>query len=280
LAEKLGNVDVTLCRAEGIGVLEGVERSLQIHSQPIFASGSTYWILDILLKNNKKENGTLLIGQSGNGTVSWPTVSIMKKIRMSSFKRRLNLFKLKYSIYYGNWENNLLLKQELIKMFRLKEYVSRMLEASYLCHKNDMMKARVELVRPEKDIIGDLWFKNGIEFKLECRDPTIDLKLLNFLFGIPQSKTFFYQRGFLYRNFTDYFSDELFNGAIRGLQSCDLSERFAKEVIKPIKPTSSIFNTFVSLRKYDGIFKKASNIGEFNLLLNAYAMELFIKKLL
>ncbi|MBD0318781.1 MAG: asparagine synthetase B, partial [Gemmatimonadetes bacterium] len=70
-AEHVGVAEQVKVGGEGASPLDALERTLGIHSEPAPAALGHYWVHSMLAAARARGVGTLLIGQMGNGTVSW-----------------------------------------------------------------------------------------------------------------------------------------------------------------------------------------------------------------
>jgi asparagine synthase (glutamine-hydrolysing) len=275
LAEKLGNVDVTLCRAEGISPFEGVERSLSIHSHPGVAVSNAFWIIDILDKCKIDNCGTVLIGQFGNGTVSWPPNNLLNN---SAFKYRIALSKDFLKIFLGRWNGNFLAKKDFLKKHGIRR---NLLSEKYeeICYDYNLNKIRIQIFKKGIQSATHLWHELSNFSKLEVRDPTLDLLLVKFLFGnLSKSNN---NRDIFTNIFHQYFLKEVLNGRLKGKQSVDLLKRINKlEKIFPINLLSS--NDLSDFNKCFKNIKQLNypkNLAQLLEVLKIYSLSLFIEKL-
>ena len=280
LAEKLGNVDVTLCRAEGIGVLEGVEKMLEIVDEPTFAPSNANWIIDILQKTNSHKNGTLLIGQNGNGTISWPSGHILSK-RRSLLIIKLRVLKQYIKLQSGYWERRFIINKNISTKYNFKKQMVKAKLRSYFRKDQSSSEIRMQVIRPGKIVIGDIWYQLGVCSKLSIRDPTVDLRLMKFLVGIPENSKLYNSRELFSINFNQWFPEYLVNGVKRGTQAIDLRERINIEKLKlenMIINGSSSFNRLVSLDKLHKFsISESTNSSELELI-KAYLVWTFINE--
>jgi hypothetical protein len=132
---------------------------------------------------------------------------------------------------------------------------------------------------PGESSIGNLLHENGIYYRFELRDPTIDVCLLKFLFGIHPNSNFYNNRQLFAINFKKCFPDYLINGTIRGIQAFDLIQRLNnnKYSIKYVltKPGSKLIllNQYVALRKLLDC-NESSYVKE---LLKIYSIKIFLE---
>jgi len=278
LADKMGNIDITFCRAENISPLEGVEKVFKIHDQPGFATGNAYWLVNIFTESQNFGIGTLLVGQNGNGTVSWPTRGLMSKMR-HPFIQMLRGYKHNFKFLIGNWKDDFFINATLLEKYNLKQLIKEARLRPYFMNQLSLSDIRLQIIMPGESSIGNLLHENGIYYRFELRDPTIDVCLLKFLFGIHPNSNFYNNRQLFAINFKKCFPDYLINGTIRGIQAFDLIQRLNnnKYSIKYVltKPGSKLIllNQYVALRKLLDC-NESSYVKE---LLKIYSIKIFLE---
>jgi asparagine synthase (glutamine-hydrolysing) len=221
LAEKLGNVDVTLCQSEDIGPLKGIKIMTEIFNQPVFVPNNAYWLCNILNISSNSGIGALLICQSGNLTITWPSNSLQKIYNDKKFIRILNSFRQFISFHLSL--NKLIINKNLLLKYSI--YKSLLLKQFFWIQNQSLNEIRLSALKIGKNDIGDKWYELGLSKKIETRDPSIDLNLLNFLGSLPKGHVFSRSRLLYDNNFKIFFSDELLTKKIRGIQSVDIKQR-------------------------------------------------------
>jgi len=71
VAERWDNIEHVAIRAEAASPLAAVVRSLSIYPQPAHAAGNLFWLLAIYATARERNLGVILTGQMGNGGISW-----------------------------------------------------------------------------------------------------------------------------------------------------------------------------------------------------------------
>jgi asparagine synthase (glutamine-hydrolysing) len=264
LAEKLGNVDVTVCNAENISPLEGIDIMMDVHDQPGFVPTNAYWITDILQKSQQQNFGTILTGQGGNATVSWPpSFQIYTKIH---FLKSLNKYIRMYLNYLsGRWKKNFIVTSSILRQINRNNEIKNAIIYTPLINDGN----RIQLVKPGKNVYIDRWYENGLFYRNEIRDPTLDLKLLNFLMQIPKNKQFKNERIFYNSLFQNYFSNEVLMSQTKGYQSVDISIRLDK--LNNFRDSTILMN-YIDSKKSS---KKGLTLKE---NLSIYSITKFLKK--
>lgn len=264
LAGKLGNVDVTLCRAENVGVLEGIEKTLQIHNQPRFSVLNAHWIIDTFNNCKKDNNGTVLIGQNGNATISWPLKSLTSSQLLINHSK--SLIKFLFRLY----KKDRLINESLIKKHRLD------LKSNLLKNISSTKQIRMKLIMPGASYVDSLFSEISQHYKLEVRDPTIDLYVLKYLFGLPFNN----HRHLFQQTFKDWFSNDIINANIKGIQANDVVDRINCEwpkLIESFLQENELFYEIVSKQKLTNTLSNSLSRGTLISILRMYSISIFLQ---
>ena len=119
---------------------------------------------------------------------------------------------------------------------------------------------------------------------MEIRDPTIDFRLLKYLWGVPSDSIFCNNRKMFTINFKDIFSEDILNAKIKGIQAVDLLKKLTNEFDKLQYEFSkgnnmNLFYEYVSHQKFNKLlmrWNRKSNINEF---LMGYSIKLLLNNL-
>jgi asparagine synthase (glutamine-hydrolysing) len=223
-AEWAGNVDHRAVTASSTTPLAAIERSLALHDEPQFGSGNLHWMTAMF--DDARESGAtvMLTGQLGNGGVSW-TGDQQRVIRGLSRGRWIDAMlglRLMHRQFHGSmaravWTQIVLplrakrsslqfrrgrigppfvrgIAPELAARTRIYE---RMRESGYDPYFGRWIDARAQRLRyllPAVSPFGAMWAETSAGFGIDVRDPTADVRLLEFCLSIPDS---------VYRNATD-----------------------------------------------------------------------------
>jgi asparagine synthase (glutamine-hydrolysing) len=276
LAAKLGNVDVTFLDSKDISPFKGIDEMLKVHDQLFIALGNAYWLINILKVCQQNNLGTLLTGQGGNATISWPSVGLMDR-KTNHLQNLINDCKNKVKFLTGLWHKDLLINENLLKKYHIRHAIEKAKVRRYFLYKYSMDQIRLDILKPGIHG-GELWWEIGISHKLEARDPTIDLRILQFLFSIKNSplannRTMFCQV------FGSYFTNSILCGKTRGKQSADLTERIKREStfsnLTLPKKTDNIFN-FIAYKKTARVLRNPHSANTLKEILKMYAMGEFM----
>jgi asparagine synthase (glutamine-hydrolysing) len=95
---------------------------------------------------------------------------------------------------------------------------------------NDPRRARFEIVQPGRSTLGTAWQDKGAAFDLEIRDPTLDKRLMEFCFGVPEEQYLCQGRDrmLMRRAMEGYLPDVVRLNTRRGLQAADLGYRLTQ----------------------------------------------------
>jgi asparagine synthase (glutamine-hydrolysing) len=245
-----GNMDHYIFRSENSSVLGAIEKALWIHDQPIHAAGNAYWIQDMLELAKSVGCTTLLTGQGGNGTISWPTPDYTKwyyypkkpEFKLTNFAKYLlfkdkiikplmpNIFfSLRNQIIHNNLQKHTPISISLAKRINIKK---RIFSISKISDLNNSYKHRLQIIKPGQSIIGYSWMNIGAAFGIEVMDPTIDKRIINYCISVPHEIFFnnFMDRALVKSSMMNYFPEVILYNNKRAIQSSDLSERMKLEL--------------------------------------------------
>lgn len=202
--------------AEGTTPLAALERSLWLHDEPEFAAGNLHWITAMFEQAKSAGAGVLLTGQFGNGGVSWTGdqqrvirglargrwIDAWRGLRQYQGQRRTSFARAVWS-QIGRplpmkWKSMQFRRGRIAPPFangnvsaefasRMRIY-DRMRESGYDPFFATWLEPRAQRLRfllPGVSPIGAVWDESGAAFGLDVRDPTGDVRLLEFCLGIP-----------------------------------------------------------------------------------------------
>jgi asparagine synthase (glutamine-hydrolysing) len=256
-AEHIGNIDHFSVQSEDTSIIESIRRMIAIHGRPIHAIGNYFWIHDILRKAHEHNVKVMLTGQGGNATVSWSgTGNLWPDVRNG------RLHTLSLALLGSNpWT---VLKRQIIRpvitswrdFFRYGNDVQRILESHsavrpQLLREIDLPKqgdrstgrshprdssseafliSRFRLGRLAASM-GSNWMEIGAVHGLDIRDPTLDRRLIEFCWRVPD-RIFWArgaQRGLIRRGMSDHLPEAVLFSARKGLQAADIGHRILGE---------------------------------------------------
>ncbi|MCB9134581.1 MAG: hypothetical protein H6636_04090 [Anaerolineales bacterium] len=253
------NLDVEIIRAETVSPLTGIQRSLDAHDSPMHAAGNYFWIDALLTQARAMGCEIVLTGQVGNSTISWrgspPNFwSLLLSGQWQTLRRsahglspwtvlrhyllhplRLQAARLTASFSAMRatpWAAYSALHPHTAQALHLKQ---RMKEAAHDPHflpPRAPRQERLQIFSPGSSTIGATWAENGTAHGLEIRDPTMDQRLVELCFAIPDAQ---YQRNgqdraLIRRAMQGLLPDEVRLNRSRGLQAADLAPRIRAEL--------------------------------------------------
>jgi asparagine synthase (glutamine-hydrolysing) len=250
-----GNMDHYLLNSENISILEGIKKSLQNHDQPVHAAANSYWITDIMSKAKEIDCSALLTGQCGNATISWPTPSYFNlynspKLPVINFKNLTHWHSFKTKIvkpvlpeYFRTlikniqsgtrpWEKYSAIHPQLAKTMNL---YGKMKEAGFdptFSPIFESHQSRLQIIKPGETIVGHSWLETGAAYGIEVRDPTMDIRVIEFCLSVPDRVYISEKKDrMLIRSaMQDLLPDEVLWNNCRGLQGADLSFRIEDDL--------------------------------------------------
>lgn len=105
IVEAAGNINPAFLNSSVISPLEGIKEAVSLYGAPFHGACNAYWMIDIFKTAAKENYGTMLMGEFGNGTISWsgvedtlPASEIFKRYGIISLTKK----KLIKPILYGN----------------------------------------------------------------------------------------------------------------------------------------------------------------------------------
>ena len=294
-ARLAGNIDVNYITAEAVSPLEGVERSLSIHDQPLHAAGNMFWISALLAEAQRNGLGALLTGQMGNGTVSWSggvqpsALDSLAKLQWGAFGRKLKAWQemtgrslwsavrsqvvrplLRHVTKSGPpaepprdaWRKYSAINLGLARELDITGQMERQGHDPTFTPKRDANEARMFLLKPGRSTVGHFYHEVGAAYGLEVRDPTADRRVMSFCWSIPQSQ---YARDgrdrmLIRRAMEGYLPDEVRWNRHKGAQAADIGQRVLDhrdEIGKALARVerSDLARHYLDLQRMRGVFE-------------------------
>lgn len=244
-AEFLGVTNHQPIRAEDVSPLEGVEHMLWAHDEPQHAAGNAYWIASLLQQAKADGNKVLLTGQGGNATISWTGTAPNRGRNLSLYNRLKQTFFAVAPTSIGTqlrmwqmsrkaiWRANNAINPDLVQRSRAVEAsIADPLHPIQL-HSVAGLSARYAIIKPGRSILGSLWHENSAAYGIEVRDPTFDLRLVQYCLSIPEH--LFYDdengldRSVIRQAMAGYLPDSVRLNSKRGIQGADIIHRLRLE---------------------------------------------------
>lgn len=249
--------------AEGITPLQAMRRSLEAHDEPEFAAANLDWIHDLMASSRDFGARVLLTGQLGNGGASWTgdrqlvaTLFLRGRViaaagalrRQASASgtplvraawRHLARPLVKFAAAAGRRRGLLrrpspgegLINPSFAARIGLGE---RMRESGYepsFPARLPPLGQRLGILLPEINPVGALWHESGAAFGLDVRDPTGDLRLLEFCLSIPdeQFRLGGEERSLIKRAMAGLMPSSVLHNPTQGRQAADFAMRLRSD---------------------------------------------------
>lgn len=295
------------------------------YGESVLTTGNAFWIEEILQKARKDGNQAILTGQMGNGGISWygsrnqilykfiegQWISGIKSV--SQFKQNHGISWYKVVRYLFLWQllspikklyQETILQQEpdwissspINPAFAERMNLNATVRSSSLTgYKNTLQSPthnRVQMMDINAPITCATWHRNGAAHKLDIHDPTADMRVLKFCFGIPDE---LHANGgetrLLIKNaLKEIVPDEVLNYRYKGRQAADISLRLLdyKEELKSeidsistnpaVQEYLDISSLYESLEKLSPDLTYSKSFQYSSCLLNGLMYGYFFKK--
>jgi asparagine synthase (glutamine-hydrolysing) len=257
-AEFVGNVDPISLFSENASIVTAIRQGHAIHGIPEHAVVNLYWMLELLETARSGGARVLLTGQGGNATVSYAgngnLLGDLKSGRVSTVwnelvrdesgfwqalkgrlaKPMLRPLRGKLAIHGGRntlnpWQAYAAINPCFCAELNL---LDRMRDAGHDPSFNPLLR-RNEATRnyrlglAKNDLVGQHWMEYGAAFGLDIRDPTMDRRVVEFCWQVPD-RVFWAQgrqRGLIRDVMRAHLPAEVIFNPRRGLQSADIAGR-------------------------------------------------------
>ncbi len=255
-AERYSNIEHIPVRAEDVTPLAAVKRTLDITRTPQHAAVNMFWIISLFEKAKHRNLGVMLTGQLGNGGVSWSggrdyifylfvRNQWLKGLHaLAAWRARNGLSRFRTvksqllrPLLLSLWSDcqRFLCPEKLpnlIYSFPQKDFIKRLGP-----HDKNSVNMSIERIDPLAErmlttirngtMVGPLWHAIGAFHNMETRDPTADVRLLEFCMGVPDEQDTFEggTRMLIRRSMAGILPDGVRWNSIRGLQAADILSR-------------------------------------------------------
>ena len=240
VAKMYPNIEHEIVKSENKNPLQGVIDSLKVFNSPVRNSSNFFWLLSIDELAKQNGIGTMLNGQSGNFTISWPFRGYYSNFMQPGIKpflkKHIPDFALRYrqEIKYGKkpFFNYSLINPQYEAEIGL---IEKMIKGGYDPHfltNSSLRKTRMHVINVNMSQGYGLAQESGDLFGLNFYDPTLDIKLLEFCTAIPDEQ--FVRPGcdrfMIRRAMKNRLPDEVLFNPNKGLQSADLIYRIKENI--------------------------------------------------
>jgi asparagine synthase (glutamine-hydrolysing) len=238
LAEELvnmyNNIDHTLIQGKKFNHYDSILLSHHIQHAPIHASSNVFWIYEMLQLLKEQNISNLLIGQGGNGTISWTGENNLSQLKLIKNWIKESLFNSNQKTIQTEFDKiieNSHINKDFAKEYLLKNEIEKSKFDIY--HKNKRINKRLRIINPKSSFIAEKWQENGYFFGVNIYDPSIDLKLTEHLLTIPNSYFSDSQmdRKIIRIGMKNKLPNSILLNKKRGLQGIDKIEKLKNEII-------------------------------------------------
>lgn len=250
--------------------VENIDEQVTLYEQPYKVVAASYWIENLYKRASRNGCKIVLSGQFGNTTISygdWMNVcqQLLKEKKYPSYlsfihrfgvesrvgrKRLLNM-SIKNYVYsqesadYRRYEEHI--DTELSRKHFIFDHIEKKApEGAYKNHQEFMMKSLHHTILTQ---IGEMDFKLASKYGMISRDPTMDLRVIEFFLGMPDE--YFYYKGtdraFVRLALKDIMPDVIIKDQWhRGIQNADWPIRLAKsnvdwlQIVKEVHASEAV----------------------------------------
>ena len=257
-AELYANIEHIPILSKNISPLAAVKQSLKILHAPQHAATNMFWIISMLENARQRNLGVMLTGQLGNGGVSWSggrdyifyllarmqwkkgfkaLISWKEKNGLSWYKSVKNQILRPIILpLWSNYQNLLHSKIKLLYSFPEKNFIKRIGlhdkdRVKMQTPRIDTLTERMITIIINGTMAGPVCHSLGSFYNLEIRDPTADVRLLEFCMGVPDVQYTFEggNRMLIRRAMVGILPDHFRWNVKRGKQAADIIPRLVKQ---------------------------------------------------
>lgn len=217
VAARYGNIEHCAVDAASVTPLDGIERSVRLLRQPMHAAANKFWIMSVHDQARERGIGVMLTGQLGNGGVSWSggqdrifhlfasgrwdegirAMVQWKRWNGRSWFRTVagRLVKPLVAPHWSRctgmlqrvppWSGYAAINPDFASRVALFEAVKSANHGpTFSGPVEPFEERRLSIVR-NGTVVGPLWHSIGAAFRMDVRDPTADVRLLEYCLGVP-----------------------------------------------------------------------------------------------
>jgi len=267
-AANIENIKLHQVQSQHINPLQGLELGLLTHDEPVHAASNQYWIHALWVRAQQSGVGTMLTGAGGNNSISWNSAGYLAQLtRQFRWRTLMHEFRawqtyhslsviqtvrqqiirplMPLSVLYGYrfirgrktpWASYSAINDAFVKRIRLLDQMSRNRHDPGFGMTANCRDNNLAGIKPGRNIMGCQLQQNGALYGMEVRDPTMDKRVLEFCFAIPDTQ--FVRHGvdryLIRRAMAGLMPPDVLSATKRGLQATDLVMRL-QEITAQIK---------------------------------------------
>lgn len=230
-------------KCEGVSMIDSIRKEITRSMNLIHGVGNIFWIHAISTFAKECGLNTILVGQTGNATVTWSgkgVKSFIKKeipdliniVKMKMLIRNKSVYDLEdypFTLFFKTTKK--FLKPEFMKRHTLKELQLFEVDSIDSNRISWIHKQRMNLLNFYTGGIGSFWEMMSIDHGLYHWDPTADQDVVEFCMRLPES---YYAknkgRNLVRTAFDGKIPKEVLYKRLKGRQSSDWMIRFSYEI--------------------------------------------------
>lgn len=195
-AEFVGLNEHHLLDSRAVSPVSGIEEMLRAHDEPGHAAANAFWISD-LLRSASMRADVVLTGQGGNATISWagrpPAETFAGRLRAGP-RRALGYWlpvsaqrrRVRHVLRATDWRNTAIapgFAGRLDLAGRIGDSLGRW--PGLPTARTTPIGLRAAILQPGSSRLGEVWAANGAHFGIDVRDPTLDPRVVEYCWRIP-----------------------------------------------------------------------------------------------
>lgn len=197
-ARHAGNIEWHPVTAASTSPIQAIRRMLSIRNEPEHAASNFFWLQTIWETAAARGYRVLLSGASGNASISWEGSIFSQSVAIQLYtlgwkqwlketaKRYaptglLNAYRKTRQTKDKRWKRTAI-HPDFANRLNLFD---RMLSAPDVRTPRNPRKLRHQLIKPGRSILGSRLGEMSAAFGVDVRDPTADVRVLEFTFSIP-----------------------------------------------------------------------------------------------
>jgi asparagine synthase (glutamine-hydrolysing) len=280
VAERYTNIEHIPIKSEDISPLEAAKLIVNILHEPQHAATNMFWIISIFENAKSRNIGVMLTGQLGNGGVSWSggrdyIFYLFARNQWQKGLRALTAWKKHHGFSWHKAIKNQILRPVLFPFmfeyqrvlhpdkqtnftysFPKKEFIQQM-----GLTENDIINIQSKSIDPLTEriltstrngmVVGFIWNSFGSYYNMDVRDPTSDIRLLEFCMGIPDEQFVFEggDRMLIRRAMCGILPDSIRQNICKGRQAADAFIRIIHDY-KEMERALALLETSPAVTQY------------------------------
>ncbi len=198
IARFAGNIEVVSVPASATSPIKGIRWGLEVYGQPVHAASNMFWMLDLQRQVRAAGSAVLLTGAAGNAGISWPgdplSAPLPTQLRTLGLRRWLRERgrRVAPAVVWRKWAQHQLdpdwyrvtaIAPEFARRLRLAD--RRVADPAMVTR--TARDQRLSILNPGRSILGSGAAARGGWFGLDVRDPTADVRVLEFTLSVPDA---------------------------------------------------------------------------------------------